>query len=273
MNVTTIMLPRTELKPVGGMPSAASVMEVLATGFGFAGETMPIAAVSAMEEGLPIEGRFWLRADPVKLRADLSTAYLLGSPKLSLSAEEQQALHRLLTPYLEADDIQLHMPAATRWYISCPNLPGLKTTLPVWAMGKSIEAFLPQGPEQTIWLQRQTEWQMLLHDHPLIDSLWLWGEGRLPNKPPQPQWDVVVTDAFWLQALAQYCGVPCYNTIEQAKLTRHSLVYFANEVLTETAFSALLSRLNAQKIRTFWCYGANSYVVERKRRFFGLGKF
>jgi hypothetical protein len=76
---------------------------------------------------------------------------------------------------------------------------------------------LPQGAEGRRWRAVLTEIQVLLHQHPLnaerrtrglppVNSLWLWGGGRLPARVSSA-FNGVAGDDLLLQALARRAGV------------------------------------------------------------------
>lgn len=81
---------------------------------------------------------------------------------------------------------------ADHWHVRLPTeapLPNFAT--PEQALGEDLFEHLPQGADGRRWRVLINEVQVLLHQHPLnaerrtrglppINSLWLWGGGRLP---------------------------------------------------------------------------------------------
>ncbi|MGZ7354524.1 hypothetical protein ACXWRX_09325, partial [Streptococcus pyogenes] len=72
---------------------------------------------------------------------------------------------------------------------------------------------LPQGPQGRRWRVLINEAQVLLHQHPLnaerrakglppVNSLWLWGAGRLPAQV-RGAFEGVIGDDLLLAALAR----------------------------------------------------------------------
>jgi hypothetical protein len=173
-----------------------------------------LAPITLEADGGVAEDAYWLRADPVHLRVMRDRIVLAGSDALLLSREEADAI---------ADSIGQHFGAGLspsplhpqRWYLRFPEAPRLSTTPLSVAVGCDIDLLLPQGPDALRFRAQLNELQMLLHENPVnqareargelpVNSLWLWGGGRLPIACATPV-PLYAGDAE-AQALGAFCG-------------------------------------------------------------------
>lgn len=162
----------------------------------------------------------WLRADPAWVRADMMTARMFAHGELGLSAGEIAALFPDLAVLFAEHDLVFDAPTPTRWYLRCPDDLALPDFVdPDDAIGDDLKLHLPQGPAGKRWRVLTNELQILLHNHPVnrrrvgrgaavVNSLWLWGGGRLPASVHA---DVAAaySDDPPMLALARLAGIPC----------------------------------------------------------------
>ncbi|HUX30476.1 MAG TPA: hypothetical protein VMV78_07585 [Thiobacillus sp.] len=150
----------------------------------------PLAPITLAADGGTAGDAYWLRADPVHLRVMRDRIVLAGADALSLSRQEADALAAAIGQHFGADlsPMPLH---PQRWYLQFPHAPRLATTPLSVATGCNIDPLLPQGDDALRFRTELNELQMLLHEHPVnqarethgelpVNSLWLWGGGRLP---------------------------------------------------------------------------------------------
>lgn len=176
----------------------------------------PVAALSVAGDGIEPGDAFWLRADPVHL--DVRNQHLILQPTedLEISAEESGHLARSLHDYFSAEDLHFVHPAPQRWYLRLPASPDLRTVPVNAAAGRDVDRLLPQGRDRMRWHRLFNETQMLLHHHPVnaareqhglpvVNSLWFWGGGRLPEV--SRQFDSVVAHGSLLRGLAHAAGL------------------------------------------------------------------
>ncbi len=138
-------------------------------------------------------GRFWLRADPVHLRAERDALVLVDASQLKMVRASADALVDCLNAHFDSDAVRFYAPTPARWYVSLAQLPGI-TTWPLPAVaGRSVDPLLPYGEDALAWHRRFNEVQMLFHEHPVnqareaagepsINSVWFWGGGYLPTE-------------------------------------------------------------------------------------------
>jgi hypothetical protein len=148
----------------------------------------------------------WLRADPVWLQPDLSTARLMAWGNLGLGSDEAEALMAPLKPLFGDFGYVFEAREPEAWVVQCPaetRLPDFPH--PLEALGDDAYPYLPQGPDARRWRSLMGEAQVLLHQHPInaerarrglppANSLWFWGGGRLPDQVQGPQGAVASAD-------------------------------------------------------------------------------
>ena len=176
----------------------------------------PLAPITLAADGGDPGDAYWLRADPVHLRVMRDRIVLADSESLGLSGTEADALAEAVGRHFGTEFSPLAV-QPQRWYLRLPDAPRLTTTPLSVAVGRDIDPLLPQGSDAMPFRARLNELQMLLHDHPVnqareargevpVNSLWLWGGGRLPAPPAKaPPLYAVDPEA---QALAAFCGAP-----------------------------------------------------------------
>ena len=154
----------------------------------------PAAAITRQRDAGDAAGATWLRADPVYIQPDINGARLLShGDALGLTAEDAAAFMPALRPLFGDTGMPIDAPVPTRWYLRAP--PGAKLpamAAPDQAVGMDLFDHLPEGPEGRRWRALLSEAQVALHNHPRnahrqaaglapVNSLWLWGAGRLPD--------------------------------------------------------------------------------------------
>ena len=130
-----------------------------------------------------------LCADPVHLRADQDRVRLYDAD-LNITAGEAAALCEAFNAFEADSGIRLECTTPEHWYLHVPGELGITTTPMQQARGRDIDPLLPQGRERARWHALLNEWQMLLFQQPvnqqrqqagrpMVNGLWLWGEGEL----------------------------------------------------------------------------------------------
>ena len=180
---------------------------------------IPAGALTAHAYGLEPGGlgpgaHMWLRADPVHLRPDRDRVLLVPGQALGVTAAEAQGLTAAMMPLL-AGKFVLHAVTPDQWClrIEGQHQSGSSTTPPVDLAGADIDPHLP--PKH--WHPLLTELQMALYEHPantareqrgapVINSVWLWGAGKLPTEARGP-WQSVSADDPVALGLARLAGM------------------------------------------------------------------
>lgn len=151
----------------------------------------PHAALTLLAHGEAPGDHCWVHADPVNLQADMDRAVLSDSQTLSITRQEAEQLTAELNAHFAADGIRLYMADRNNWLVRIDPCE-LATTPLRNAVGRNINYLLPTGAAAAEWKRLMNEGQMLLHispvnqareqsGQPAVNSLWLWGEGVLPQ--------------------------------------------------------------------------------------------
>ncbi|HAS51863.1 MAG TPA: hypothetical protein DCS21_09040 [Gammaproteobacteria bacterium] len=192
---------------------------------------LPIAAVTALADGCEPDEEWWLRADPVHLRPDVQGVLLVDARALAIEPVEAAALAAAFDQTFAEDGLQLRVPCPERWYLQLPDDPGLRTYSLHDAIGRDINPLLPYGPNKRRWHTLLTEAQMLFHAHsvnrarderrqPMINGLWLWGGGSLPEGAQAPAAQLYADDRL-TRGLARLANVPVQSVPENADAWQH----------------------------------------------------
>jgi hypothetical protein len=177
----------------------------------------PVAALTLTLDGHAPGGNYWLRADPVHVRAQRDELRLADAAILDATREDAGQLIAALNAHFGADGLEFIAPHPDRWYLQLAKAPVLATHTLSEAAGADITRLMPAGAEALEWHRIGNEIQMLLHGHPVnaereargalpINSVWLWGGGIEPPVPARHFGAVWSGDAL-AQALAAAAGL------------------------------------------------------------------
>ncbi|MHB8562481.1 MAG: hypothetical protein ACYDDA_00785 [Acidiferrobacteraceae bacterium] len=180
--------------------------------FAICDDPLPFAAATHAADTGVSDDRTWLRVDPVHLALGPQQAFLTDPAVLALSRAEADAFGALLAPLFTDYGYALETQKPGRWYVCLEAEDVIRTTPLRSALGCDIAPLLPSGPRRTAWHRLLTEAQMLLHGsevnqaredrgQPVVNSLWLWGEGRLTR--PSASWSCVLADDLLIDGLAR----------------------------------------------------------------------
>ena len=153
----------------------------------------PVAPLSWLGDGGDAGPSYWLRADPVHLRAERDALVLVDARHFALEPESASALVHALNAHFESDRLRFFAPSPTRWYATIDHIPQIATCPLRGAAGHSIDPLLPHGDGALDWHRRFNDIQMLFHAHavnearesagqPVVNSVWFWGGGVLPAR-------------------------------------------------------------------------------------------
>lgn len=167
----------------------------------------PAAPFSALGEGLAPEDDYWLRVDPVHLHLLRDSLSLADCKPFGLTIYEAQSLLDVLNRHFSQDGLQFMAPAPDRWYARLSQPTALMTHPLSEAVGRNVDALLPQGGDAMLWHGWINEAQMLLHDHPVnlereqrgqwpVNSIWPWGGGVARSMGDSPFTDVWTEDVL-----------------------------------------------------------------------------
>jgi hypothetical protein len=167
--------------------------------------SLPWAARQAAADGIDVGTAAWGLITPVH-------AIHLADPRsLGLDETASRALFDAVRPLFDSEGFALHWGAPLRWYASHADLAALPTASLDRVVGRSIERWLPAGPDARFVRRLQNEVQMLLYTHPVniereaaglptVNSFWLSGCGVLQR---DAKYNVQVDDRLTMPALAE----------------------------------------------------------------------
>ena len=207
-------------------------------------EGAPYAAfrlLGELEKHIDPANDYWIAADPVHLRFHQERLIVADSGSFGISLDEAQALADALNRQL-SDVGHFHVATAERWYLQLaasagPDAAALSgfDVRPLSAVaGRRIERLLPETAQARELRKLLNEAQMLLHTHATnqqresegrlpINSLWLWGAGRLPPRS-ESNFDGVWSSNPLALGLARAAGVPTHPLpLDAATLLEHAL--------------------------------------------------
>lgn len=208
------MLVRADRLPAGGIGYFGGLGDF------FQGSTADLPAAALTRDLLAGDAgdALWLSADPAWVQPDMNGVRLLACGRLQLSEDDAAALADAVRPVIHDAGMRLEVSTPDRWHLQLPDHTPLPAfAAPEQAMGEDLSQHLPQGPEGRRWRVLLNEIQVLLHQHPLnaerrarglppVNSLWLWGGGRLPDAVSSGLTGVISDDVL-LGALAHRAGL------------------------------------------------------------------
>lgn len=179
---------------------------------------------AGLEVGGPIVGAggtasdAWLCLDPVHWQVAREGIHLADPADLRLEDDEAAALiaavQPLFTPWGEITASQ-----ACHWELRLARSLLLETRPLPACIGSPVDPALPGGLDGAEWRRLLTEVQTVLHAHPVnrqrealgrpvVNSLWPWGFGSLPDKP-RTDFTVGWSDDPVTAGLCAHTGIPC----------------------------------------------------------------
>jgi hypothetical protein len=185
--------------------------------FGIArSQPLPAAALSLLGDGIDPGEDFWVRLDPVHLRAERSRLRLVLLPPGDIASHEAEALRAALAAHLAQEGYALLAPHAQRWYLRTPRPLELFTQPPDECAGALDERHLPAGADGAAMRRLITEAQMLLHELPVneareaagklaVNGAWPWGGGAALALAPSRYTHAFSDDAL-VRGLARASG-------------------------------------------------------------------
>lgn len=187
-----------------------------ARAFGLA-PPLPAAALRKVGSGGTAPGT-WICLDPVHWEVTREGVSLADPARLALDAGEAAALVAAVAP-LFADWGELEASHPQRWELRLSRSLLLETRPLPDCIGLRVDPALPGGLDGAEWRRRLAEAQTLLHAHqvnrqrdglgkPVVNSLWPWGQGALPEQA-HTDFDAVWSDDPVVAGLCALAAVPC----------------------------------------------------------------
>ncbi len=188
----------------------------LASAFGVTGEPLAAGALTLLADGGDPADGYWLRADPVHLEVGSDHVTLIPVAAGGVERSEADALAATLNGHF-GGEFTLHALRPGRWCLRAAREVALDAPSPAELAAGGASGVLPHGTGAQRAHALMNEIQMLMHDHPVnrqreqrgaptINSVWLWGAGRLPRGVRGP-WQSVLSDEPVALGLARLAGV------------------------------------------------------------------
>ena len=179
--------------------------------------TLPAAVLRKVGAGKTASGE-WICLDPVRWHVAPEGVTLVDPSKLDLNEAESTALIEAVQP-LFADWGELSASAPGCWEMQLRKGIALETQPLPTAIHQAVDPKLPGGADGPAWRRLLAEAQTLLHAHPVnrqreldgkptVNSLWPWGQGRLPDTI-QSNFSAVWSDDPVIAGLCAHAGMSC----------------------------------------------------------------
>lgn len=200
-------------------PTCGGLEAWLCTHFGISRQAdWPLAPICLLADGGDPGTDYWLRADPVHLRATRDQLMLVDSGAFKISQNEAEQFTAAFNRHFLEDGYMLYPLRPNRWYLRLNKPPALITHSVNSVTGKHIDAYLPRGDDSLAWHRFYNEIQMLFFGLPIntiretrgdlsINALWCWGGGIMPTLLPSNSDKLWANDAD-ARAMAFAAGVP-----------------------------------------------------------------
>lgn len=179
---------------------------------------LPIAATKASMEIAEFDTKlFWLSVDPVQMIPDRDSLVLVSADHLEITDDESKQLIETFNAHFAEDGVQLVWGSNKNWYLSIVQPVDIKTTSLQEVDQRPVNEFYPTGNAAQYWRQLINEAQMLFYTHPVnekrrekgwpeINSVWVWGEGKVQNEQIKYREDAVIWSSnTYLQGQAGIC--------------------------------------------------------------------
>ncbi len=177
----------------------------------------PAAAVTHLLDAGEAKPGWYLRADPVHIRAGMREVILFDASAFAIDQTEARELAAAASAQLDEAGCRLETPRPARWYLRASEGHAVRTHPPSTVVGANLDEFLPYAEDGNRWRRLLNEVQMALHASPVnaererrgelaVNSVWLWGAGTLPAAPAAP-WAHVWSDDALALGLARLAGI------------------------------------------------------------------
>jgi hypothetical protein len=195
---------------------ATNEIAVLEGYFGLHPGGLAVAALERLADTGLQDSACWWRADPAHLVPDRDQLVMLPQASLAITLREMQQIAETINNHYGTEGIALETQRPERGYLRVPIEWQCRTWDPGRIAGCAVAEFMPTGRDENALRKFMTEIQMLLHTHPVnqareasgqsaINSLWLWGGGRLPGRVTQSP-ARIITSLPLVRGLAKLAG-------------------------------------------------------------------
>jgi hypothetical protein len=155
---------------------------------------LPRAALLALYYDLPVANA-WLLCEPVELTDSKRDVVCLGNAHLALTLTEAEAFATTFNQYWEGTGMMLYTPTPTQWLLALQETPGFHAPSLRDVLNQNVAQHIPTG-NMSAWRHLFSQAQMLMQGHPvnrsrvgvlpLVNGLWISGEGQLMTLEKKP---------------------------------------------------------------------------------------
>lgn len=219
------------------IPRMAPAHRWLAARFGLPGNWQPGAfrALDTQGDRTGAHATPHMVMTPAHLHAGLDHLVLQPPALLAVTLQEAQALVETSNRFFAADNLALKILTPGCWVMKSAEAFDVQTCDHALAVGRNVDAYLPDGPDARRLRSVLNEMQMLWHEHPVnqarqeqhlppINTLWV--EGYLPSADAVPSpatatatacpvIDVVLSADPVTRGLARFAGASVRPAAEQ----------------------------------------------------------
>jgi hypothetical protein len=175
--------------------SPLALEDWLLRAFGVEGEAS--APFALLGDGGDPADAVWLHADPIHVEVTRDRLLVADATTFEIERAEADALADALNRHFASDGVTVVAQAPERWYLRLDAMPDASMVPLPRVRGRTVEGHLPTGRDGTKWSAFLNEAQMLLFSHPVneareargapaVNSVWLWGGGRLERPATRP---------------------------------------------------------------------------------------
>ncbi len=224
-------------------------------------------------------------ADPVYLEPRLDHLFLHAFAPGDVPANEFRRIFNHLQDTLATEGDFAFARVGAYGYIRSDTAIDTAALSPQAVNQRVPNDYMPRGTTAACYRQRLSEIEMALHEHEAnverslrgafpVNSLWLWGGGRLPEIEPRPLPPLFCNDplliGFWRMAQASLAPLPI-TVPEIIEITHGGFATYLPLVpetgpLLEPALAALRDALFAQRLDEVRLHFASGLVVTLRRR-------
>ncbi len=209
-------------------------------------QPLPVAALHLRASTRRYAQQHCMQLSPVHLHADMDHAILYDDHALQLHDEHRRTLRDELNAHFAQDGIEIVDDAHGRWFIVSQQAFGIDTTALHQVIGRNVNFFLPQGEQAVQWKRFMNEAQMLLHMSAVntvreqrgelpVNSLWLWGQGALPQSLPTQTWRWLSDDDV-LAGMARCYQHDCLPLAQHEQLANQTALLCDSRLLSSASY-------------------------------------
>lgn len=210
---------------------------------GYPNDQLPVAELLRSYHGL--QGQ-WFVVSPVHWQATHNDAMLLACDSaLNLNEDESRHLFDVFTRFAAEEGMQTYYHDAYTWMLRSDDKPIITASSPYQMLHQSLLPYLKAIDKTFFWQRFITEVQMLFHDQPTVNGVWIWGQGSLRA----PSERLVLVNSQKTHAIAQILSTHT-DYLNNTKLNKNALLLF--DSLNQNELTSLQTQLNRYSVNWYW---------------------